>query len=107
MKLMLKYLKPYVIPVLLCVALLFGQAVCELMLPNLMSDIVNTGVQQGGIEQGAPQVISEQGKQLLEYFMTPQQREAFEQAYMPKAEAGEQKRFPALKPADFGAEGEE
>lgn len=101
MKLMLKYLKPYVIPVLLCVALLFGQAICELMLPNLMSDIVNTGVQQGGIEQGAPQVISEQGKQLLEYFMTPQQREAFEQAYMPKAEAGEQKRFPALKPADF------
>lgn len=33
--------------------------------------------------------------------MTPQQQEAFEQAYMPKAEAGEQKRFPALKPADF------
>ena len=39
MKLIAKYLKPFALVVLLCLILLFGQAMCDLSLPNLMSDI--------------------------------------------------------------------
>ena len=44
MKKLLHYAKPYVLPILICVVLLFVQAACDLNLPNLMSDIVNVGI---------------------------------------------------------------
>ena len=66
MKLIGRYLKKHLAAVLAVVALLFGQAICELLLPNMMSDIVNTGIQQGGIAQGVPEVISKDGKRLVE-----------------------------------------
>ena len=47
MKLLAKYLKPYVLILLICVALLFTQAFCELTLPNLMSEMVNRGIVLG------------------------------------------------------------
>ena len=40
----IKYLKPYVGYVLLAIALLFAQAMCELSLPNYMSKIINDGI---------------------------------------------------------------
>jgi ATP-binding cassette subfamily B protein len=42
-----KELKPFVPALLLAVALLFGQAMCDLALPLYMSDIVNTGILRG------------------------------------------------------------
>lgn len=42
-----RYLKPYRIPVLLTLILVFGQALAELYMPTLMSDIVNDGVIKG------------------------------------------------------------
>ena len=39
-----EYLKPYLGLLLFAVALLVGQAMCDLKLPDLMSDIVNNGV---------------------------------------------------------------
>ena len=44
MKLIVRYGKPFVGIVLLCLVLLFGQAMCDLSLPNLMSDMVNVGI---------------------------------------------------------------
>ena len=44
-----RYLKPYWMLLICAVAFLFGQAMLELTLPNMMSDIVNEGIQQGGI----------------------------------------------------------
>ena len=43
MKVVFQYLKPFAFILLLCVLLLFGQALSDLSLPNLMSDIVNIG----------------------------------------------------------------
>ena len=39
-----KYIIPYLSAILLAVALLFVQAMCDLALPDYMSDIVNTGI---------------------------------------------------------------
>jgi ATP-binding cassette subfamily B protein len=52
-----RYLKPYTLFVVVIFVLLFGQAMGELALPNYMSDIVNVGIQQGGIEDAVPQAI--------------------------------------------------
>ena len=50
-----KYLKPYGLLFLVAVAFLFVQAVSELNLPNMMSNIINVGIQQNGIEHAAPE----------------------------------------------------
>lgn len=47
MKEMLKYYKPYVPAIVLIVAALYGQAMCELALPGYMSDIINFGIIKG------------------------------------------------------------
>lgn len=44
MKQVLKFFKPCIPAILLIIALLFGQAMCELALPGYMSDIINDGI---------------------------------------------------------------
>ena len=80
MKLLGKYLKPFALPVLLSILLLFGQAMCDLTLPNLMSDIVNTGIQRGGIDEALPAVMNASGEELLAAFMDEPDEAAFRAA---------------------------
>ena len=49
MRNILKLLKPHWVSVLLVVCLLLVQALCELRLPGLMSDIVDIGLTRGGV----------------------------------------------------------
>ena len=51
-----RFFKGHVGAVILCAALLVVQANLELSLPNLMSDIVDVGLMQGGIEVTADEV---------------------------------------------------
>lgn len=44
MKRLLKYCTPYIPQILLAIILLFGQAYCDLALPDYMSDIINDGI---------------------------------------------------------------
>lgn len=54
---LIKHLKPFVLTIIFIVMLLFVQALCDLSLPDYMSDIVNVGIQQGGVEDAVPDVI--------------------------------------------------
>lgn len=83
MKLLKTYLKPFAALVLACILLLFGQAMCDLTLPNLMSDIVNTGIQLGGVDEAAPAVLNRQAVDLLTLFMNDTEAETFKNAYTP------------------------
>lgn len=83
MKLLKTYLKPFAALVLACILLLFGQAMCDLTLPNLMSDIVNTGIQLGGVGEAAPAVLNQQAVDLLALFMNDAEAGTFKNAYMP------------------------
>lgn len=47
------YFKNHLVALLLIVVLLAGQAVCDLSLPNLTSDLVDVGIEQGGIDHPA------------------------------------------------------
>ena len=83
MKLLKTYLKPFAALVLACILLLFGQAMCDLTLPNLMSDIVNTGIQLGGVDEAAPAVLNQQAVDLLTLFMNDVEAGTFKNAYTP------------------------
>ena len=83
MKLLKTYLKPFAALVLACILLLFGQAMCDLTLPNLMSDIVNTGIQLGGVDEVAPAVLNQQAVDLLTLFMNDAEAGTFKNAYTP------------------------
>jgi ATP-binding cassette subfamily B multidrug efflux pump len=67
MRKLANYVKPYLVQVLIAIALLFVQANCDLALPDYMSQIVNVGIQQGGVESAIPQAIrqSEMNRVLL------------------------------------------
>ncbi len=69
-----RYLKPFLGILLVAVILLFGQALCDLNLPNYMSNIVNVGIQQSGVEGSAPAAISQNGMTLMRTFMSDEEQ---------------------------------
>lgn len=77
----MKYLKPYAALILAAIVLLFGQAFCDLSLPNYMSRIVDTGIQQGGIENAIPSAVSENTMNSLLPFMDAQQQKTVQESY--------------------------
>ena len=100
-----RYLKPYIALFLGAIILLFGQALLELTLPNYMSDIVNVGLQQGGITYSAPDAIDAQSMQLMQLFMSEEDRESVEGVYAMLSEGEQltelQKTYPNLKAGDY------
>lgn len=81
MKLIMKYLNPYMHILIICMALLLGQAVADLSLPTYMSDIVNIGVQKNGIDEEVPDAISADAMKLITLFMTENEKIGFQNSY--------------------------
>ena len=57
MRKIIKYLRPFVWSIIAIFLLLFAQAMADLSLPGYMSNIVNIGIQAGGIENAVPQAV--------------------------------------------------
>lgn len=72
MKLIFRYLKPFVLSLTVAFAFLLIQVACDLGLPKLMSNIVDTGIQAGGIEAGSPAAIGSDEIGLLMLFLNEQ-----------------------------------
>ena len=81
MKKVARYLIPFLGGFLLALGLLFGQAMCDLNLPNYMSKIVNVGIQQSGIEHAAPDALSIEGMKLMQTFMSDTERSLVDENY--------------------------
>ena len=101
-----RYMKPYLGLLAAAILLLFGQAMLELTLPNYMSDIVNVGLQQGGITQSAPEAIDAASMALMQRFMNADDAAAVAAAYVPAGESAEglahwQKTYPGLTENDW------
>ncbi len=77
-----KYLKPFAGWIAAAMLLLLGQSFCELYLPNFLSDIVDVGIQRGGVEDAAPQAISEQGLEMMTLMMTEEEKSLAEACYV-------------------------
>ena len=67
--------------VLLIVLLLIGQAYCDLSLPSYTSDIVDVGIQQGGIENAVPERMREETFNNIALFLTEEERALAEESY--------------------------
>lgn len=78
-----RYLKPYLGYVAAMIFLLFCQAGVDLDLPNLMSDIVNVGIQHSGITDVAPAVIPDDTYGQMIRFAGPEDRAVLEEHYQP------------------------
>ncbi len=81
MRKLIRYLKDFKWQVALIVALLVVQAFCELALPQYMSDIVDIGIQQGGIAEIAPTEMRKTTFEALSLFMTGDEMETVSAAY--------------------------
>ena len=78
---LLKHLKPFVASMILAIALLFVQAICDLSLPDYMSNIVNVGIQQGGVENAVPKVIKSSEMEKLFIFMKDDEKNVVDNNY--------------------------
>ena len=62
-------------------ALLFVQAYCDLALPDYTSKIVDTGIQQGGIESPLPDTLRRSTLDALSLLMSEEDADALQNAY--------------------------
>ena len=76
-----RYLKPFVVPILVVIGLLFMQAYCELTLPDYMQNIVNIGIQNNGIEHGVYEQVRESTLEPFLMVATEDQKELIENSY--------------------------
>ena len=71
---LIKYLKPYVLMIILSIVLLFVLANADLALPDYLSKIVNIGIQQSGVENAVPKAIRQNEMDRLFIFMNPEDK---------------------------------
>ncbi|MEG0691625.1 MAG: ABC transporter ATP-binding protein, partial [Oscillospiraceae bacterium] len=69
---LLKYMKKSTVPIIAIIALLFIQALCDLSLPDYTSNIVNVGIQQGGVENATPDIIRATEFEKILLFVAPE-----------------------------------
>ena len=95
-----KYVRPFLGSILVIIALLFGQAMCELAMPDYMSDIVNVGINAGGIENGVFDALSETRYDQLALLMNEEEKTIFQNSYTlttpQSATESEREKYPAL-----------
>ena len=88
MKNIFRFLSHYLWAVALVVVLLAAQAWFDLSLPNYTSDMLNIGLQQGGVEDAVPETIRSEALEDLKLFLPDTECEALEQAYTEPNDSG-------------------
>ncbi|OGO78589.1 MAG: ABC transporter [Clostridiales bacterium GWB2_37_7] len=78
---LVRYLKPFTVMIIAAIVLLFVQAMSDLSLPDYMSDIVNKGIQQGGIENAVPKALRQSTMNKLTIFMSDRDKAKVNKSY--------------------------
>ena len=81
-----KFLKPYAAAVAAIICILVVQAYCDLSLPTYTSDIVNVGIQQGGIDEALPDTISKKDLNHLLLLVPSNRQKIVKNAYTESVE---------------------
>lgn len=87
MRKLVGFLKPYAATVVAIIAVLMLQAFCDLSLPSYTSDIVNVGIQQGGIDTSLPEQIAVEDMEKLLLFVSEEGKSTVLDAYEKDDEA--------------------
>lgn len=77
----IKSVAPYWKSVIMIIILLFMQAYCDLALPQYTSDIIDTGIQNGGISHIMPDAIVEDEYEIAKAFMTEEEKKIWTESY--------------------------
>ena len=81
MKNLFKYAGTYWKAMLVIIAVLILQAYCDLSLPAYTSDIVNVGIQQGGIEDKVPVAVGAEDMEKILLFVSDKDQERIVNSY--------------------------
>lgn len=81
MKRIFKNLIPYWKTIILIVLLLVVQAYCDLSLPQYTSDIIDVGIQNGGVEHITPEKITSKEFREAQIFMNDDEKDLWQSAY--------------------------
>lgn len=81
MKKFLKHFKPAILPMMFVVILLVIQAYCDLSLPSYMSNIVNVGIQQAGIDCVTPEKAPKEEMEKIKLFMSKEEGDFVSSCY--------------------------
>lgn len=81
MKKLFKYMGMYWKAVIAILAVLIVQAYCDLSLPGYTSDIVNVGIQQGGIDESIPDAVTADDMDKLLLFVSSKDADTVKDAY--------------------------
>ena len=81
MKNLFKTLLPHKMTALLVLLLMAGQAFCEMNLPQYTQNIIDTGIQNHGIEHVVPEAITDRELKDAETYMNSGQREEWESLF--------------------------
>ena len=81
MKNLFKTLIPYKMAALIVLLLMAGQAFCEMNLPQYTQNIIDTGIQNHGIEHVLPEAVTERELNDAERYMTDGQKSEWESFY--------------------------
>ncbi|MCD5517654.1 ATP-binding cassette domain-containing protein [Lactobacillus delbrueckii subsp. allosunkii] len=76
-----KYILPYLLPILLAIAFIFGEAQTELALPDYMGDIVTNGIQAGGFKDSVADVLSPQTYRQVMTYSTKAHQQTIKDSY--------------------------
>lgn len=76
-----RYLYPYMTMFLASVVLLFIQANLDLALPDYLSQIVNTGIQQSGVASPVPDAMRQETLERMALFLSAEEETAVRNAY--------------------------
>ncbi len=79
---LVRYLKPFILLLVLVLGLLLVQAWADLALPDYMSRIVNYGIQQSGVENAVPEALRVMTFERLQLFLNDEERAQLEAAYV-------------------------
>lgn len=92
-----KYLGKYWYAILAALLLLVVQANSDLSLPSITSDIVDVGIQQGGLEEVAPDKIRASTLSAIELFMTDAEKKTINENYKETTETINDKKVTVYK----------
>ena len=79
-----KNMLPYWKSVIIILALLVVQAMCDLALPSYTSDIIDVGIQNSGVEHVVPEKITEEELQTAQFIMTDDEADVWKSLYKEK-----------------------
>lgn len=99
---LLKHLKPFTLMIFAAILLLFVQAMCDLALPDYTSNIVNKGIQQGGVANAVPEALRQSKMNKIQMFMNESDKNEVSQDYILVDKSNKDydsylKKYPVLK----------